>query len=150
MRVGCVLEFENQATSFPPPRASLSCDTLHSALQTGHFLWLTPCWWRCDNETCTRHSVTPGPCSTRVDHAKQRNTHRDTVRDAARDERTSRGKSTCCSPAQSLGWLRSGPSQRVSTVQFGLKSWKERECCLLVLNLVSSTLPCIRRPSSMS
>ena len=22
----------------------------------------------------------------------------------------------------------------------------ERECCLLVLNLVSSTLPCIRRP----
>ena len=24
--------------------------------------------------------------------------------------------------------------------------WGERECCLLVLNLVSSTLPCIRRP----
>ena len=23
---------------------------------------------------------------------------------------------------------------------------RERECCLLVLNLVSSTLPCIRRP----
>jgi len=23
---------------------------------------------------------------------------------------------------------------------------KERECCLLVLNLVSSTLPCIRQP----
>ena len=23
----------------------------------------------------------------------------------------------------------------------------ERECCLLVLNLVSSTLPCIRQPS---
>ena len=26
----------------------------------------------------------------------------------------------------------------------------ERECCLLVLNLVSSTLSCIRQPSSMS
>jgi len=26
------------------------------------------------------------------------------------------------------------------------KSMLERECCLLVLNLVSSTLPCIRQP----
>jgi len=27
-----------------------------------------------------------------------------------------------------------------------VNSTKDRECCLLVLNLVSSTLPCIRQP----
>jgi hypothetical protein len=35
--------------------------------------------------------------------------------------------------------LSEGCSIRVCTL-------KERECCLLVLNLVSSTLPCIRQP----
>jgi hypothetical protein len=28
----------------------------------------------------------------------------------------------------------------------GARCGLERECCLLVLNLVSSTLPCIRQP----
>jgi hypothetical protein len=30
--------------------------------------------------------------------------------------------------------------------KFAGELWEQRECCLLVLNLVSSTLPCIRQP----
>jgi hypothetical protein len=47
---------------------------------------------------------------------------------------------------------RSVPTPRIFTlndaweVYFRDRGWPERECCLLVLNLVSSTLPRIRQP----
>jgi hypothetical protein len=39
----------------------------------------------------------------------------------------------------------SGPRSRPRANR-GRAEQRERECCLLVLNLVSSTLPCIRQP----
>ncbi len=38
------------------------------------------------------------------------------------------------------------PAATASTTSCAKPSTGERECCLLVLNLVSSTLPCIRQP----
>jgi len=36
--------------------------------------------------------------------------------------------------------------EHFATVMRYERGFSERECCLLVLNLVSSTLPCIRQP----